>query len=61
MLDGQDSATRLIVRERYAYTHSWAPMLLEAVSLISFLRSQKMLRSLRDRAERAGGYVRADA
>jgi hypothetical protein len=61
VLDGQDSATRLIVRERYAYTRAWAPLLVEPVAVISFLMSQKMLRSIRDRAERAGDHVRADA
>jgi hypothetical protein len=54
VLDGQDSTTRLIVRERYAYTRWWAPLLVEPLTAISFLMSQKTLRSIRDRAERAG-------
>jgi hypothetical protein len=61
VLDGQDSTTRLIVRERYAYTRWWAPLLVEPVTVISFLMSQKMLRSIRDRAEHAGDRVRANA
>ncbi len=47
-----DGATRLVVRERYAYTHKWAALLVEPVAVISFLMSQKMLRGIRDRAER---------
>ena len=61
VLDGQDSTTRLIVRERYAYTRWWVPLLVEPVAVVSFLMSQKMLRSIRDRAERAGDRVRASA
>ena len=45
--------TRLLVRERYAYTRRWAPFLVEPASAISFVMSQKMLRGIRDRAERA--------
>ncbi len=58
VLDGQESTTRLIVRERYAYTRAWAPLLVEPVAIISFLMSQKMLRSIRDRAEHPIGNVR---
>ena len=61
VLDGQDATTRLIVRERYAYTRRWVPLLVEPVAVVSFLMSQKMLRSIRDRAERAGDRVRASA
>jgi hypothetical protein len=57
VLDGQDSTTRLIVRERYAYTRWWAPLLVEPVAVISYLMSQRMLRSIRDRAESAGARV----
>jgi hypothetical protein len=48
-----DRTTRLIVRERYAYTRWWTPLLAEPIEAISFLMSQKMLRGIRDRAERA--------
>jgi hypothetical protein len=61
VLDGRDPATRLIVRERYAYTRSWAPLLVEPVTVISFLMSQKMLRGIRDRAERAAHHALAGA
>jgi hypothetical protein len=47
-----DGTTRLLVRERYAYTRRWAPILVEPTELISFVMSQKMLRGIRDRAER---------
>lgn len=57
VLDGQGDTTRLIVRERYAYTRWWAPLLVEPVAVVSFLMSQKMLRGIRDRAEHAGDRV----
>ncbi len=46
--------TRLLVRERYAYTKRWAPFLLEPVAAVAFVMSQRMLRGIRDRAERGG-------
>jgi len=56
---GEDAMTRLIVRERYGFTRWWAPLLMEPIELASFVMSQKMLRGIRDRAERtvslAGG------
>ena len=53
-----DATTRLLVRERYGYTARWAPLLVEPVAAISFVMSQKMLRGIRDRAERAVGLPR---
>jgi hypothetical protein len=47
-----DGTTRLLVRERYAYTRWWASLLVEPVEAVSFVMSQKMLRGIRDRAER---------
>jgi hypothetical protein len=47
-----DDTTRLLVRERYAYTRWWARLLVESVEVVSFVMSQKMLRGIRDRAER---------
>ena len=44
--------TRLLVRERYAYTRPWAWLLVEPTEAVSFVMSQKMLRGIRDRAER---------
>lgn len=49
-----EGTTRLLVRERYAYTQRWAPLLVEPVSVVSFVMSHKMLRGIRDRAERGG-------
>lgn len=51
----QDDATRLLVRERYRATRWWAPPLLEALAVVSFVMSQRMLRGIRDRAERQPG------
>src|SRR5450755_1498111 len=45
-------ATRLLVRERYAYTRPWARLLVEPAEAVSFVMSQKMLRGIKDRAER---------
>jgi hypothetical protein len=48
----EDGATRLLVRESYAYREAWARLVVEPVELASFVMSQKMLRGIRDRAER---------
>lgn len=50
---GRDGGTRLVVRERYAYTAAWARLLVEPVSVVSWVMSQKMLRGIRDRAQAA--------
>ena len=47
-----DGTTRLLVRERYAYSKWWAPLLVEPAAAASFVMTQKMLRGIRDRAER---------
>ena len=47
-----DGTTRLLVRERYAYTQRWAPFLVEPVTVVSFVMSHKMLRGIRDQAAR---------
>jgi hypothetical protein len=52
LCDGASDSTRLLVRERYAYTRSWAWMLVEPTEALSFVMSQKMLRGIKDRAER---------
>jgi hypothetical protein len=49
-----EGTTRLLVRERYVYTQRWAPFLVEPVAVVAFVMSQRMLRGIRDRAERAG-------
>lgn len=48
---GPDGSTRLIVRERYAYTRPWARFIVEPVEVIDFVMTQKMLRGIRSRAE----------
>jgi hypothetical protein len=48
-----EGRTRLLVRERYGYTQWWSPLLVEPVEMVSFVMSQRMLRGIRDRAERA--------
>jgi hypothetical protein len=51
--DRPDGTTRLLVRERYGYTRPWAPLIVEPAEAVSFLMSQRMLRGIRDRAERS--------
>jgi hypothetical protein len=53
--DEPDKTTRLIVRERYAYTRGWARLIVEPTEALSFVMSQKMLRGIKERAERPAG------
>ena len=53
--DAPEETTRLLVRERYAYKRSWARLIVEPTQAVSFVMSQKMLRGIRDRAERTTG------
>jgi hypothetical protein len=50
--DEPDKTTRLLVRERYAYTRPWARLIVEPTEVLSFVMSQKMLREIKERAER---------
>jgi hypothetical protein len=50
----EDGTTRLVVRERYAYTRWWSALLVEPVQLISFIMSRRMLRGIKHRAEWTG-------
>jgi hypothetical protein len=50
--DEPDQTTRLLVRERYAYTRPWARLIVEPTEVFSFVMSQKMLREIKERAER---------
>lgn len=52
--DEPGGKTRLVVRERYAYTRWWARLLVEPVELVSFVMSRRMMRGIRERAERTG-------
>jgi hypothetical protein len=49
--DEPGGTTRLLVRERYAYTRWWARLLVESAEAVSFVMSQKMLRGIKNRAE----------
>jgi hypothetical protein len=49
--DEPGGTSRLLVRERYAYTRPWALFIVEPVEAVSFVMTQKMLRGIRDRAE----------
>lgn len=49
---GGGARTRLLVRERYRPTSRPGRAVVEAVQPVSFLMTQKMLRGVRDRAER---------
>jgi hypothetical protein len=53
-----DGTTRLVVRERYAYTRWWSALLVEPVQLISFIMSRRMLLGIRRRAQSAAPAVR---
>jgi hypothetical protein len=55
--DRPRGTTRLLVRERYAYARWWAPLVVEPAEAVSFMMSQKMLRGIRDRAERGGAAL----
>ena len=50
-ISSDPAGTRLVVRERYAYTKRWVRLLVETVAVASFVMSEKMLRGIRDRAE----------
>lgn len=47
-----DGNTRLIVRERYAFKHRWAALIVQPAQLVSCLMSPEMLRGIKTRAER---------
>jgi hypothetical protein len=47
-----EGTTRLLVRERYAYLRPWAPFIVEPTAVLAFVMSERMLRGIRDRAER---------
>jgi hypothetical protein len=48
-----DGTTRLVVREHYRYLRWWAPLLVEPVEFISLVMSRRMLRGIKEHAERA--------
>jgi hypothetical protein len=46
-------SSRLLVRERYVYRTGWAGRMVEPVSWVSTVMSERMLRGVRDRAEQS--------
>lgn len=54
--DGAGGTTRLVVRERYAYAHRYAALLVEPVEVISFVMSRRMLRGIRAHAQSRTHY-----
>ena len=56
-----DGRTRLVVRERYGYRTGWAGRMVEPVSWVSFVMTERMLRGIRDRAERSAARSAAQA
>jgi len=52
LIDGDDGTTRLVVRERYGYSRRWAWLLVEPVELVSFVMSRRMMRGIKERAQR---------
>ena len=61
VLAQSDGSTRLVVRERYAYTRRWSSLLVEPVQLISFIMSERMLRGIKHRAERTVAQTQSGA
>jgi hypothetical protein len=53
LLAAPHGSTRLLVRERYAYQRRWAALIVEPAEMVSFLMSTRMLRGIKQRAERA--------
>ena len=53
VLKNEDGSTRLVIRERYRYSRWWAPFLVEIVEAASAVMTQKMIRGIKERAERA--------
>jgi hypothetical protein len=49
-----DGTTRLVVRERYAFTRRWAALIIEPTLAVSFVMTRRMLHGIRDRAQHAG-------
>lgn len=50
--DGPAGTSRLVVRERYGYTQARTALLVEPVAVVSWFMTQRMLRGIRQRAER---------
>ncbi len=46
-----DGTTRLLIRERYAFTRRWASIIVQPVLAVSSVMTRRMLKGIRDRAE----------
>lgn len=51
LLPQSDGTTRLVVRERYAYTRRWAGFIVQPAQLVSCFMTPEMLRGIKVRAE----------
>ncbi len=47
-----DGNTRLTIRERYRFERSWAALIVDPITVVSFVMTRKMLHGIRNRAER---------
>jgi hypothetical protein len=54
-----ESTTRLVVRERYAYTRWWTRLMVEPLTVVSFFMSRRMLRGIRERTDFPGSPMQA--
>ncbi|MFJ2508543.1 SRPBCC family protein [Arthrobacter citreus] len=59
LLPQPDGSTRLVVRERYVYLTGWTGALVEPMEMVSWVMTERMLRGIRDRAERGPSPERA--
>jgi hypothetical protein len=48
---GPGATTRLVVRERYSYRRWWTALMVEPLTIVSFVMSRRMLHGIRERAE----------
>ena len=55
-----NGTSRLLVRERYQYLSPWAPLIVQPAELVSCLMSPRMLRGIRERAERTPSHLSLD-
>lgn len=51
--EGERGTTRLVVRERYGSRLWWARLIVEPLTVVSFVMTRRMLRGIRERAERS--------
>lgn len=54
--DEPDDTPQLLLCERYVYTRAWARLLVEPTEVVSFVLSRKMVRGIKQRAERTAAH-----